>query len=364
MNTKLPIFKILLITGLFASLSSFTNAQEEGAPLPTQEATPNLISTPETNSQIGKTGLTYSPTIIELDLKPGKTYLELIKLRNEGEITETYYPQALDFVARGEEGGQEFIAPETGNTAYSLASWVKYPTDQIVLAPGEDTAFTISIVVPTNAEPGGKYAGLLLSTRSVLDVNTSGTAISTMTGPIILGAIEGQQVENLTVDEFGVNKDYFEYIPAEFSIRLQNTGNIHVKPYGVVEIKNMFGAVTTTLPVNPKLGNVLPNSFRKFDVAWDDNSFRIGQYSAQLKLTYGTDRQLTSAIVSFWVIPWKVLLIGLLALIAFIAMLRFVLHRYNEMIIKNALKLREKEDQKNTDSTAKSSKSQSTKLDE
>jgi hypothetical protein len=114
----------------------------------------------------------------------------------------------------------------------------------------------------------------------------------------------------------------------------------------------MTGTIAT-IPFNHSGANVLPDSNRTFQAAWTDgfplfqqkqlagqpvtdakgqpvdqlvwnfsqaNRFRFGKYYAQLALTYndGTGNKLVISQVSFWVIPWLLLLGGfvIMALVA------------------------------------------------
>lgn len=291
----------------------------------------------QTANTTNGTGLKFSPPVIELDLRKGRTYQELIKLENQSGVTETYYPQVWDFTARGEDGGQDFILPEEGDGVYSLARWVNFSKDAIVLAPGEETAVSMSVVVPENAEPGGRYAALLFGTNPK-DAVGNAVEVSMLTGPIILGTIEGTANESLKIAEFTIDRDITEYLPVQFMVRIQNDGNVHLKPYGYVEVKNMLGNVTKKLEVNPKLSNVLPDSFRRFDIDWADGTFRIGKYSARLVLSWGENTlPMASSSIVFWVLPWKVIVVVTLAIVILLMVFGLGLSKYNKWIVKRTL---------------------------
>ena len=74
------------------------------------------------------------------------------------------------------------------------------------------------------------------------------------------------------------------------------------------------------VPVNDTRGNVLPKSVRKFNQEWKnlDKTF-FGRYTATLNLMYGNNQKAEPVTVSFWILPWKLVLAylgGILLLIA------------------------------------------------
>ena len=52
-------------------------------------------------------------------------------------------------------------------------------------------------------------------------------------------------------------------------MRFENKGNVHVKPVGQIEIRDIFGNKVETLAVNEEKGNVLPLSIRRFQATLD-----------------------------------------------------------------------------------------------
>lgn len=127
---------------------------------------------------------------------------------------------------------------------------------------------------------------------------------------------------------------FFENGPITFVTRIKNEGNIHVKPSGDIEIRDMFGNLSATLPINkqePK-SNVLPDSTRRFETQFN-KSWMIGRYTANLTLGYGTGGQAITNTISFWVIPYKLILISLLVLATVVFVLKRMIKVYNKRVI-------------------------------
>jgi hypothetical protein len=103
----------------------------------------------------------------------------------------------------------------------------------------------------------------------------------------------------------------------------------------------MFGNVTSTIAVNSDKANVLPNSIRRFDTTLS-SSWMFGYYTADLQLGYGTHGQVLTDTISFWVIPYKIILVALLVVISVIFVLVRMVKVYNKRIIAKAIQKHEK----------------------
>jgi hypothetical protein len=129
----------------------------------------------------------------------------------------------------------------------------------------------------------------------------------------------------------------------EFTIRIQNNGNIHVKPIGEIRIENMFGKEVKIVEVNKGGGNVLPNSKRKFIEHWKDD-FGFGKYTAKLGLSYGTSaanggqgKQSLYIEKDFWIIPWKIVGPVLISLAITLLVFFFLIRFYKDRAVRGAM---------------------------
>ena len=270
--------------------------------------------------------------------------MEIIKLENTGDKTQTYYPIVYSFVPKGEKGAEEFILPEKSDETYSLAKWINISKKGITLEPKGKIAVNFSVSVPENAEAGGYYAGILFSTQPNNLLETSNIQIASQIGPIILGQIAGETTEQGSIIEFSVDKGLYNYPPVNFVTRFRNTGEIHLKPTGKIEIYDIFGRKLDELIVNENLGNVLPQSIRKFDNEWFLNEFIIGKFTANVILEYGKSNNYVTESISFWILPWKEILIGLLLTIVSLTLLIILIKKYNAHIAKKAIEKHIKEE--------------------
>ena len=76
---------------------------------------------------------------------------------------------------------------------------------------------------------------------------------------------------------------------------------------------------------------------RKFEQPLDSsvigNRVLFGRYTADLKLSYGTQGQTVTSSTSFWVIPYRLVAFAILLIIIVVVVIRIALKRYTERAI-------------------------------
>ncbi|MFA5128969.1 MAG: hypothetical protein WC445_03330 [Patescibacteria group bacterium] len=294
---------------------------------------------------ISVSAITVSPPIIEFDARPGDTIVDTIKLYNETREAQTLTGAVQSFKALNETGAPAFLPPEEST---DLATWLKLDESTVSLAADERKDILFSIAVPLNAEPGGHYAGILWTPGGSTTLQGSGVGVTIKTGTLILVRVAGDITETGRLVSFTADRSSYNYLPANFSFRFENLGNVHLKPVGAIEISNLLGRKVTSLPVNGDLSNVLPESIRKFDATWqktevprgasewqkERENFAWGKYTATLILDYGIDGQETTASLVFWVFPWRVTLFYLAIALIIILLVVLGIKSYNKWLIK------------------------------
>jgi hypothetical protein len=292
-------------------------------------------------------GLEISPPVIELAADPGQTVTANIRIRNVTQGVLIAKGKADDFGAGTSEDGQpKLLLDETGATRYSLKFWVQGVPD-LLLASHELKMTTIKIVVPANAEPGGHF-GVVRFTAVPPSLEGTGVALSASIGALILLKVSGAITEKVSLAEFSTSQtitqkgkqpevrktSFFEHGPVDFLVRVRNEGTVHEKVKGTIDVKDTFGKKIGSVAVNDKGGNVLPDSVRRFEQSLSNKQL-FGHYTAALVLNYSSGKTLTGKI-GFWVIPWKLVLLGLIGLIVLFFVLKMALRRYNDHIIAQA----------------------------
>ncbi|MCX6743276.1 MAG: hypothetical protein NT116_03485 [Candidatus Parcubacteria bacterium] len=300
--------------------------------------------------------ITVSPPIIEIDAKKGDIINQVLKVKNEGTENAVYYLSSQKFIAANESGAPEFV--EGAAEEVDLASWIKFGVTSITIPAGQTVELPFSIVVPQFAGPGGHYAAIFLSTvPPEAQAGASQVAVASRVGALVLVKIAGEIKESAELAEFNTTAESYASLPADFNIRVKNSGNVHLKPSGSILIKNMFGSVAGKITVNETGGNILPDQIRKFDASWVKNAsaigattfwgkyrqekenYAFGKYTADLMLSYGTAGKTLNASAGFWVIPWHVITVNLIVIILVVIILYFLVKKYNAWLIATARKL-------------------------
>ncbi|MCX6702444.1 MAG: hypothetical protein NTW60_01075 [Candidatus Wolfebacteria bacterium] len=266
-------------------------------------------------------GIIVSPPLTEKTAETGTTITGSIKITNSNASSELVVDVTTeDFIAKGEDGQQTFVDPETNTGKYSLAKWIEVEKNFTVPA-NDSKQVPYSITVPSDAEPGGHYGVIFFSPSIVSDAAAGGVTAIPKVGALMLITVPGEVRYSGNIIEFSTKKLFIDSSnKVDFITRFQNTGSVHVKPTGSIEIKNMLGKSVAKSTVNEKLGNVLPDSIRKFDNNWT-SKHGFGLYNTNVTLTYADGKTATSTL-SFWIIPWKETAGGIVLLIILIWIMR------------------------------------------
>ena len=283
-------------------------------------------------------GLQISPTIVEVNGEKGKSYTVELKLTNVTASDLTFDSMVNDFSAKDETGTPSVNLDTTKPSTASIREWVNV-IGSFTLKARETRIVSTTLRIPINAEPGGHYGVIRFSGRTP-ELEGSGVGTSASAGTLMLVRVAGAVDEKLDLLTFQTTLDgnptgFFEYGPITFAARFENKGNVHVKPIGQIEIRNIFGNKVDTLEVNADKGNVLPLSIRRFDSTLDKR-WMFGPYTADISIAYGTTGQAIVKTITFWVIPYKQLLILIAAIVTVVFVFRNLIKRYNSYIIKRA----------------------------
>ncbi len=288
--------------------------------------TPGLSSvlvTAQTSGGSGN-GFRISPVRSELTIEKGKSSSLPITIENPTELPTVAKPVVNNFVASDKEDGEarlilEEVGPSPKNNFKNLVPKI----EDVQLGPREKKDIQVTISVPEDAGAGGYYGAIRFAPAVT---NTAGNVgLTASVGTIVLVTVPGNLTERLELVEVsaaqsGNAKSFFTGGDVSSIVRLKNTGDIHVKPFGKVQVKNMFGKVVQEYELNktePR-ANILPESVRKFDDALAKPSGGwLGRYTISANIGYSQGGgDLISTQAAFWYIPVWALIILLLVLAA------------------------------------------------
>lgn len=207
---------------------------------------------------------------------------------------------------------------------YSLRDYLKPELKNFTLKQGQRMILPVIISIPADAEPGGLYGSVLVASQPAkstsqaeADKATGGAKIVTRLGTLFFVRVSGDVKEEGVLKKFSAKLDkyFFEKGPIPFEVLFENNGNVHLSPYGTIEVKNLLGREVEQLNIDPWFA--MPDSLRAREVKWE-REFLFGKYTALLKVNRGYGNIVDEMATTFWVIPWKMAVLAFAVLFLFI----------------------------------------------
>lgn len=274
------------------------------------------------------------PAKIELWLDAGETSRKYLNVTNRTGRTTAFKVEIEDFKgSRDPEQTVVLLGDEKG--PYSLKDWIKPEVNEFVLNQGERMTLAVDISAPGDIEPGGHYGAVIISTKPLpggegekKEKEIEGAVkVASRIGSLLFVRVKGETDENGFLKEFNIldGKRFFEKGPVTFQILFENNGSVHLTPYGIIEVRNIFGRKVDETEVNPFFA--MPDSLRQREVEWG-KEFLFGRYTVSLLLNRGYKDIIDTKTISFWVLPWKILSAGLAALIIMVWFLIWIGSRF------------------------------------
>lgn len=268
-----------------------------------------IVSAFTLKAQQAAVGLRVTPISFDLSLNKGESNRQTIRVENKLGRTAEIVVSTQNFTAQGEQGG---VTLTSEDTPFSLAKWVKVTPAKVTLKNNESQDFNVVITPPTNAEPGGHFGSIVFSTVPPKGLTSTGASVSQSVGALILGTIPGPVKENAVIESFSTDKPFYEFGPVGFTIRVKNNSTVHVKPIGVITIKNEITGTKSLIGVEGK--NVLPGAIRQIPALWNPR-FLLGKYTATANLNYGSQNFPLANSTSFIGFPVRIAIAVLIILI-------------------------------------------------
>ena len=288
-----------------------------------------ILHTPA-HAQTASRSITAIPPRLEIKGEPGTTVRELVKFRNESDTEQAIQIITQDFIVEDTAGTPVFVAEETSGR-WSLASWMTIQPSRVLVAAKTSRSFSLIIDIPKDALPGGHYAGVIYTPAEYSQIGQSSApqtgALGTAgnVGTLVYLTVAGPVTENAIIKRFSAPK-FSEYGPIPFTTEITNNSDIHIQPQGVIKIKNILDQEVANLKLEPR--NIFPGASYVYENIWN-KQLLFGRYKASLNAAYATG-QVVSAIIFFWVIPWKLIAISLLAIAIIILLIKLIRRKLNK----------------------------------
>lgn len=242
----------------------------------------------------------------EIEVVPGQTVVVEISVTNRISADRIFRLEVDDI--KGSDDGSSSVSLADGERGpYSIRDYISFPEDTFTLNLGERARIPVTIKIPADAEPGGFYGSVLVSTERTTEADGTvapRSPIIARVGSLLFITVKGDALregETKSISTMAA-KWWYEAGPIDLGILYENTGSVHVNPYGELSIANMFGEEVGFVELEPWF--VLPKSLRNREVSWD-REFLLGRYTVTAKINRGYEDVVDEVSTTFWVLPWK-----------------------------------------------------------
>lgn len=242
------------------------------------------------DSAQGKQGITVTPSIVRLDLSQDPPEAEIFyKNSTHSQIELSFFAQ--DFSELEEEGRVKFLQEkDVKNYQYGLTSWITFEKQSMTLSPGEQQKIKL-FINKDKLTPGGHYASIQAAMKQSVTGKGQVPVKAILSTLLFVRTATGNEQEELNLQSASPIRTFLDF-PDTFLLRLQNTGNVELVPYGTIEIIDMFGNTVTKGIINEGSLITLPESVRRFDVPLIREAHFIapGIYKAEINTHFGSSR--------------------------------------------------------------------------
>ncbi len=270
------------------------------------------------------------PTKQEIILNPGEVDTRSVYITSRIK-TPTAFRVEIEDIVGSEDPNTPVILLGGDRSPYSLKDYLHPDIQEFTLKFGDKIQIPINVNLPSTAAPGGFYAAVIISNapskEGTSTAGISSTKVISRIASLFLVRITGPVNQNGHLDDFKIKdpKPIYQKADLTFQIYFKNEGTIHLVPYGTIDIKNMWGQVVSTVPVDAYFS--LPQSLRYREVQWN-SPLAIGRYTATLNLHRGYGDTVDQKIIAFWIIPWKIIIITLLIIIVLVGLVYFFVKNF------------------------------------
>lgn len=259
-----------------------------------------------------KNDFVLEPGKVEIYLDPGEKATRFVSVTSRIKTPTKFKIEVEDFIG-SRDADRAVILLGKDKSPYSLKDYLIPEISEFTLKFGEKIDIPVIIAPGAQVSPGGYYASILVSNepqKEARDDNNGAGQTKTVSriGSLMFVRVNGPVDESANIEDFrikGDNKFFYEKGDLTFQILFNNTGSVHLVPYGTIAIKNIWGKQIDELPVDAYFA--LPKSLRYRDVSWQ-KALSVGRYTATVNLHKGFGDQVETKTIAFWIIPLRLIL--------------------------------------------------------
>lgn len=312
----------LTVTGLFVTgLLCFPMLVTAETPFPVESIDP-----------VVRNDFVIGPGKVELEVAPGEAVETEITVANRMGEPKTFRIAVEDMTGSHEVGAAVILLGDDRGP-YTLRDYISAPVYEFTLEHGTRARIPITVSLPADAEPGGRYGSVLVSTVSrEASADAAGgaaarSAIVGRVGTLFFVTTPGIEQQSGSAAGFTAvpNRSIFSRGPITFGVMYTNDGSIHTNPYGYISITNITGDEVGFVELEPWYA--LPDSTRLREVIWDREGL-FGRYTATAVINRGYDDVVDTLSFTFWVVQWQLVIVFVGAACLLLGMVRYMTRRF------------------------------------
>jgi hypothetical protein len=285
-----------------------------------------------------------APTYEKLQLQPNQIYEDNFTVWNLETSPTTYYVKVSSFrQIQNQPGSAIFLTEEEdSNNPYSASSWIQVEQDVLELIPNRNVTVEYTITVPETLAPGEYSAEIYFSSEEAEKQDVTATYSILSSGIPILITIGDDYAESAEILDFYATKKIYEKPNFTTLItRIQNLGDTHITPKGDIVLTNLFNQEVGRIIFNDTNQSILRGNSGIYSSNWDldkyinEGKFALGPITAETIILYRRNNpgfSVLNATTTFWIIPWKLIILILTVIIVV-----YVIARLNKKKNKNSI---------------------------
>jgi len=213
--------------------------------------------------------ITVSKHRIEISVAPSESYRDTFMVRNAKGA-------AVDVGLRveGWHKAVEGIAKAKDDTF----SWIEINPREFELKKDEEREVAFKVTMPETAQ--GELNAMIFVKGAPKEVSEGAVGINMSIGIPIYVMAKGTEIFEAEVEELKITR----YAPLEMAITIRNSGNVHIRPKGVIDIRDDEQSLFS-VPLNEYNYPVLPHSSRTLEIKTKRDLSRA-KYEADIRMGY------------------------------------------------------------------------------
>ena len=276
------------------------------------------------------------PAKLEITLDPGAVTTETLNILNRTDKTLDFKIEIEDF-SGSKDPSQTVILKGAERGPYSLKDYLTPEIIAFSLEPGQRIILPVVINIPHDAEPGGLYGSVLVSSQSGAQGGVGTTVISRL-GALFFVNVNGEVIKDGELTSF--KKIDSETGKTSFELLFANNGSVHLNPFGSIKIFNLVG--TQIDEVEVPVYFAMPDSVRYRKIDWERGKL-FGRYKAIASINRGYGDMTDELSLTFWALSAKTMLTILGGLILLILIIIWLVRTFDFNIVREKRKQDEEE---------------------